>query len=197
MPNKPNYKKIFTTKRDIEEMLKKVCPNLEHKSGIYFYTREKLEEGGGWACYIGKSVDVADRCISHQTSWAQRIDISLKSRKYYNKNNLNGWRLNVLYFPEELLDEKERYYIELYKSKNFECLNVESGGTTGKQLINERKPAKTYTDGLCQGDKRTKRKVKEYFDKYLDFSVKFPSSKIKERKYYEFIEWLYNENEKK
>lgn len=194
MRKTPNYAKIFATKKDIEKQLKLICPNLEHKSGIYFYTREKLEEGGGFACYIGKSVDVAERCISHQTSWVQRIDKSLKSRKYYSKYNLNGWKLNVLYFPEQLLDEKERYYIELYKSKNYEMLNIENGGTIDKQIIGERKPSKTYTQGVTYGTLKTKKKVKEFFDKYLDFVVKQPSTKIKERKFAEFGEFLADAN---
>lgn len=195
MGKKPNYANIFVTKKDIEEQLKLACPTLKHKSGIYFYTREKLEEGGGFACYIGKSVDVAERCISHQTSWSQRIDKSLKSRKYFGKYNLNGWKLNVLYFPEEMLDEKERYYINLYQSKNYEMLNIESGGTTGKEIIGDRKPAKTYTDGIKQGEKKTREEVKTYFDKYLDFAIKPPANKIKERKFKEFEEFLKNEKE--
>lgn len=187
---KPDYAKIFVTKKDVEEQLKLACPNLEHKSGIYFYTREKLEEGGGFACYIGKSVDVADRCISHQTSWVQRIDISLKSRKYYGKYNLNGWKLNVLYFPKHLLDEKERYYINLYQSKGYEILNIESGGSEGKEDINKRQEGRTYREGVTYGELKAKRQVKVFFDKYLNFEIKQPSNKIKERKYNEFKDWL-------
>ena len=191
MPNKPNYKQLNARKKEVAQKLKKVCPNINNNSGIYFYTRERtVEEGGGKACYIGKSRTLLDRCISHDMGYAQRIDISLKKRKYYSESNPYGWKLNVLFFPENLLDEKERYYIELYQSHYEECYNKESGGTTGKSLINERKPPKTYQDGLLQGDKRTKRKFKEYFDKYLDFQVRFPSNKIKERKYNEFKEWL-------
>ena len=190
MGKRYNYAKLFVTKKDVEEQLKLACPNLQHKSGIYFYTREKLEQGGGFACYVGKSIDVAERCISHQISWQQEIDISLKSRKYYGKYNLNGWKLNVLYFPEELLNEKERYYINLYKNQNYEMLNIESGGTTGKSIIGERKPAKTYTDGIKQGQKKTREEVKTYFDKYLDFAVKPPANKIKERKVEEFKKFL-------
>ena len=66
-----------------------------------------------------------------------------------------------------------------------------------EEIIGEKKPTKLYSDGLLQGDKRTKRKVKEYFDKYLDFSIRLPSNKIKERKYNEFKEWLNNEDEEK
>lgn len=194
MPNKPNYKQLYARKKEVAQKLKKVCPNINNNSGIYFYTRERtVEEGGGKACYIGKSRTLLDRCISHDIGYAQRIDISLKKRKYYSENNPYGWKLNVLFFPENLLDEKERYYIELYQSHYEECYNKENGGTTGKSLINERKPAKNYTDGLKQGAKNAHRKVKEYFEKYLDFEIKNPSNKIKERKYNEFKEWLDNE----
>lgn len=187
-----NYADMFITRQQIEKQLKYACPNIEHKSGIYFYIREKLEQGGGFACYIGKSVDVLDRCIAHQVSWEQRIDISLKSRKYYSKNNLNGWRLNVLYFPEELLYKKERYYIELYQRKGYEMLNIESGGLQEKFDIAERKSPKTYREGIAQGEKKAYKRVREFFDKYLDYSLKEPSNKTKERKLKEFEELLKN-----
>ena len=190
---KHDYADMFITKAKIEKQLKYACPNIEHKPGIYFYTREKLEQGGGFACYIGKSVDVLERCISHQCSWQQRIDISLKHRKYYSKHNLNGWRLNVLYFPEELLYEKEKYYIALYQSKNYEMLNIESGGAKEKFDINERKSGKTYTQGVEYGEKKAIRQVKEFFDKYLDYGIKEPSNKVKERKIKEFEELLKGE----
>ena len=191
----PNYKQLYARKKEVANKLKKICPKITNDSGIYFYTREKsIEEGGGRAFYIGKSRTLLDRCISHDMGYAQRIDISLKKRKYYSESNPYGWKLNVLTFPERLLDEKERYYIDLYMRIGGECYNKENGGTTGKQLINERKPPKTYQDGLKQGDKRTKRKVKEYLDKYLDVTIKEPSNKIKERKYNEFKEWIDGED---
>jgi hypothetical protein len=43
---------------------------------------------------------------------------------------------------------------------------------------------------LKQGRKNAVREVKVFFDKYLDYSVKGVSNKIKERKYNEFKEWL-------
>ena len=125
--------------------------------------------------------------------YAQRIDVSLKKRKYYSETNPYGWKLNVLFFPEHLLDEKERHYIELYVNNGGECYNKESGGTLGKSMINERKPPKTYQDGLKQGRKNAIREVKVFFDKYLDYQMKPPSNKIKERKLQEFTDWLKDE----
>lgn len=170
---KPNYKQLYARKKEVAQKLKKVCPNINNNSGIYFYTRERtVEEGGGKACYIGKSRTLLDRCIAHDIGYAQRIDISLKKRKYYSESNPYGWKLNVLFFPENLLDEKERYYIELYQSHYEECYNKESGGTTGKSLINERKPPKTYTDGKKFGRKQLANKLKHIIDNHLVISLK-------------------------
>ena len=73
-------------------------------------------------------------------------------------------------------------------------LNIESGGTTGKEIIGKRKPAKTYTDGVKQGKKKIFEKVKLYFNKYLSFAIKPPINKVKERKLREFKEWLEVQN---
>lgn len=183
----PNYKQIFARKKAVAEKLKRICPNITNDSGIYFYTREKEE--GGRAFYIGKSRHLLDRCVTHDTTYSQRIDKSLKSRKYFSKTNPYGWKLNVLFFPEYILDEKEAYYIELYRKEGGECYNIESGGSLGKEIIGERKAPKGYRDGLAQGRKSAKKEVNAFF-KYLDYSIKQPSNKIKERKYNEFAEWL-------
>ena len=187
MSEKQNYRQIFARQKQCEGILKKACPNINHNSGIYFLLRE--EEGHRYG-YIGKGKDVLRRMCSHLSGYQQRVDISLRKRGFYSKENEGGWKLNVLYFPEHLLDEKERYYIELYRKSGTILYNVESGGTINKEIIGERKAPKTYQDGLRQGDKRTKRKVKEYFEKYLDVMIRQPSNKIKEKKYNEFISWL-------
>jgi hypothetical protein len=184
-------KAVFAKQKQYEDIVKKACPSIDNKSGIYFYTRTDLVTGEKFA-YIGLAKRLLSRCCQHMLGY-QHIDISIRKRGLYSKENEGGWELNCLHFPEHLIEEKERFYIEQYQKANITLLNIEGGGRQGKVDIAERKPAKTYTDGLCQGDKRTKRKVKEYFDKYLDFSVKLPSNKIKERKYNEFKEWLNNE----
>lgn len=191
----PNYKQIFAKQKQLEKVIKMACPSIDNKSGIYFYTRKDEETGEKFA-YIGLAKNLMRRSVSHLQGY-QHIDISLRKRGFYSEENPSGWQLNCLHFPEHLLEEKERYFIERYINAGFTLYNIESGGREGKTDINERKPTKTYMDGLKQGDKRTKRKVKEYFDKYLDFQVRPPSNKIKERKHNEFKEWLNNENEEK
>lgn len=185
-----NYKQIFARQRQCEEILKKACPNLRHESGIYFLTRE---ENNIKYAYLGKGVDVCKRMCSHLMGYSQRIDISLRKRGLYSNSNELGWKLNVMYFPKELLDEKERYYITQYIENKFVMYNIESGGTLNKEIIGERKPPKTYTQGVEYGEKKAIRRVKEFFDKYLDYGIKEPSNKVKERKKKEFEELLKGE----
>ena len=99
----------------------------------------------------------------------------------------------MLYFPEEMLNQKEKYYIALYQSKGYEMLNIESGGAKEKFDIAERKPAKTYTQGVEYGEKKAIKRIRELFDKYLDYGIKEPSNKVKERKLKEFEELLKGE----
>lgn len=188
MPNKPNYKQIFAKQKQYEDIVKKACPSIDNRSGVYFYTRTDLVTGEKFA-YIGLAKRLLARCCQHMLGY-QHIDISIRKRGLYSKENEGGWKLNCLHFPEHLIEEKERFYIEQYQKANITLLNIEGGGRQGKVDIAERKPTKTYTDGLNQGRKNAVKEVKVFFDKYLDFSVKLPSNKIKERKYNEFKEWL-------
>lgn len=167
--NKFNYKRIFAIQKDLEQICLKACPKLTHNSGIYFYTRDDYVEGK--CCYIGKSCDLLKRCASHLQGW-QRIDISLRKRGFYSKDNELGWKLNCLYFPENKLDEKESYYIKAYLDAGYELYNIESGGSTGKTMINERKPEKGYLDGLKQGRKNVVKDLKHIIDLYLNISLK-------------------------
>lgn len=165
MPKKPiNYGKLFAIQHEIEGRLKELCPQLDHKSGIYFYTR--VDETGKYA-YIGKSVDCCQRCVSHTLGNQQRIDGSIKKRGLYSLINQGGWKLNVLYYPEQFLDEKEAYYIDLYKQHGYTLYNIESGGTLGKTIIGDRKTSKGYRDGVDYGYLKARRDVSKWFDKNL------------------------------
>ena len=188
-----NYKQLFAIQSKLEKQLKLACPEIDSKSGIYFLTRK---DDDGSFFYIGKGVNLIRRMCSHLQGYQQRIDVSLKKRGFYSEENTLGWKLNVMHFKPEELDEKERYFIDLYLKNNWTSYNVESGGTIGKTIIGERKPAKTYTDGIKQGQNKTREEIKIYFDKYLDFYIKPPTNKIKERKAEEFKKFLEECSEK-
>lgn len=166
-----NYKQLFAIQKRLEEQVKMACPNMKHQAGIYFYIRKDEE---GKHCYIGQSQDCLKRCASHMHGY-QHIDISLRKRGFYSPDNTTGWELNVLYFPENMLNEKEQYYIDAYTKAGYDVYNIESGGTTGKTMINERKPARGYMDGLKQGRKTVCRDLKNLLDKYLVVSLKVES----------------------
>ena len=186
-----NYKQIFAKKDDAEKRLRGICPEAAvHRSGIYFYTREDME---GKHAYIGKALDICSRTISHINGYQQRIDISLKSRGFYSELNPSGWKLNVLYYPKSELDKWESYWIDVYRNAGVDLYNIESGGTDGKTIIGERKPPKTYRDGLAQGRKALARELKHIIDTHLEISLK-KETKISQKALQKFYDLL-NEGE--
>ena len=190
MANKQvDYRKLFAIQKKLETILKKACPNISHKSGIYFYIREDEK---GKSIYLGKAQDLIQRNTSHLQGYQQHIDISIKKRGFYSEENFGGWKLNVLEFPESELNEKERYYIDLYRKAGYRMYNVESGGSEGKTDINERKLGKGYYDGVKQGYLNGKRLIAHLFDKHLDCVYKGSKEPTKNQqkamaKFQEFI----------
>lgn len=193
-----NYKQIFAKKKALEQKILKVCPNAKKQSGIYFLVRE---ENGFKYAYIGQALSVLDRLVSHLEGYSQHIDRSLKNHKLYSKENPNGWKIGCLYFPKDELNKKEQEYIRLYANNGYQLRNKTSGSQDGDKFgIAENKPSLGYRDGIKQGEKNMLKKVKVFFEKYLDFVIKDKPNKIKERKYNEFVELLnyekgVNENE--
>lgn len=186
MAQQVDYRKLFGVQKSLEKTILKVCPNMQHKSGIYFYTREDENEK---AIYIGQSVDCLKRSCSHLQGYQQRIDISLKKKGFYSPDNKLGWKLNVLYFPENKLDEMEKYYIDKYKKANYTIYNVEGGGKADKTMIGERKSPMGYRDGIKRGKTTLKKELNEIIDKYLVISVK-KDNKLSQRMIEKFFKLL-------
>ena len=186
-----DYKKLFSVQSELEKIVKRACPTMTHTSGIYFYTR--VDDEGKYA-YIGKSVDAIVRSISHIQGYKQSIDISLKKWGFYSEENKMGWHLNFLPFPEELLDEKESFYIDKYRNAGYVLYNVESGGTVGKEIIGDKKAPKGYKDGLIQGTKNTQKEISKLFEKNLIFDINGKPNKNKQKAYVKFENFLRGEN---
>lgn len=189
---KLHYKKIFTQQYDLIKRIKKICPSMDHQSGIYFYIR--VDENGGKHAYIGKAVDLLKRTASHLRGWNQRIDGSLKKRGLYGKDNPYGWKLNFLHFPENKLDEKEHYYIKKYQVAGYEMYNIESGGNVGKEDINERKLGKGYYDGIERGIEKTRKEIAHWFDLHLEYSIKGKPTVNKQKAFDKFTKFLKGED---
>lgn len=191
MENKKwSAKRFYTNQAQAEQLLLSVCPKADHRSGIYFYLREDTDGKYG---YIGKATDLINRNVAHIIGYQQHIDISIKKRGFYSADNPSGWRLNVLYYPKEDLDRWERHWIALYRDSDYTLYNVESGGTDGKEIIGERKPPKTYRDGLAQGRKSLARELRHIIDTHLEIKLRKEDNKISQKALAKFWELLESE----
>lgn len=188
-----NYKKIYAMKKEYENQILKVCPDCPNTSGIYFLLRE---ENGFRFGYIGKAKHLLERLSSHLAGYKQIIDKSLKKHKLWSEENPTGYKVYFLEFPEDVLNEKEQYYIKKYASAGYQLRNVESGGQLGKTDIGERKPPKNYYDGLQQGYKNAQKEVAHLFKLHLDYAPKKnPATKLQQKAMQKFEDFL-NELEK-
>ena len=161
---------IKRMEREIKQRLLFINPKLNEQSGIYFLTRE--DELGIKYAYIGQAKRILARLAQHMTGY-QHIDLSLKKHGLISNNNMCGWNVNFLNFPEELLDEKEQYYIKKYALGGYQLRNKTAGGQgSGKKQINDYRPGKTYRQGVEQGMKNASRDVAKLFEKHLNVSAK-------------------------
>lgn len=190
-----NYSAIFDKIDKLKAQVKEICPTAKDKSGIYIIKRE---ENGFRYAYVGQSLNVLTRLAQHLDGYtkpnAQHIDLSLRKRGLKTYTNPNGWEMGVLYCPTYELNAKEQYYVRLYANSGFQMLNKTSGSQNGDKFgINQNKDNRGYREGVADGEKRVIRRVKELFDKYLDYGIKEPSNKVKERKIKEFEKLLKGE----
>ena len=164
---------------------------MKNQSGIYFYTR--TDENGISYFYIGQSVDCLERNISHLSGF-QHIDLSIKKRGFYSEENPYGWKLNFIHYPKEKLDEMEQYWILEYTKKGYQCrYNKTAGGQgTGKEKINEFKPAKGYYDGIKQGKKSLAKELSHIAEKHLEIRLKpeKQGNKVSEKQYEKFMDLI-------
>lgn len=187
-----NYNKLYAIKRDVEGQIKKVCPNIQNKSGLYFYTRES---DGFKFCYVGKSVKLIDRLVSHSMGYEQHIDLSLKKYKLFSDKNPDGWKISYKYFPLDELDQKEREYILKAHQNGYQLYNVEIGGTVGKSDIGIRREPKGYKKGVEYGYLKAKKEVANLFEKHLDYACKNPNNKNHQKAKLKFEDFLRIEKE--
>lgn len=169
-----DYKKLRQAKA-IEatnrKRLLKINPKLDDGSGIYFLTRTDENEIPYF--YIGQAVHIIQRMCSHLTGY-QHIDLSIKKRGFYSKENPYGWKINFIHYPVEQLDKMEQYWILEYTKKGYQCRYNKTSGSQGegKEKINEFRPAKGYRDGIQQGKITLARELKHIIDIHLNVSIR-------------------------
>lgn len=96
-----------------------LCTNLtgdKTKTGIYKITNIKTKE-----CYIGQAINITERFKQH-AKCGLGIDTPAANKLYKAMQEYGIWNFSWEILEEclkEELNEKEKYYIELYDSKNF------------------------------------------------------------------------------
>lgn len=169
-----NIAKAKAIERKNKERLLKVNPNLNDKGGIYFFLRE--DANGFKYAYIGQSKEsngILTRLAQHLSGYNQHIDLSLKKHKLYSEDNPYGWRVEFMNFPDSQLDEKEQYYIKQYALAGYQLRNVSLGGqSSGRNMINDTKPAKGYRDGVKYGRISLAKELRHIIDLHLTVKLK-------------------------
>ena len=144
----------------------------DKKSGIYLWDR--YDEDGKYCWYVGKAKNLLRRTAQHIVDGQSHLDKSIKAHgvaeyKIIGKPTLwkeTTWRVDILELCGiENLDKLEQYYIDKWQKDypNGIMYNVESGGTTGKTIIGEKKQRR---DVKWKAEARAKviAEFREYFD---------------------------------
>lgn len=108
--------------------------NTERKSGIYCIENINTNKK-----YIGQSVDIIDRWRKHRYELNKNHHDNDYLQKAWNKYGEENFKFYVLeYCVIDDLNEKERYYIDLYKTLNRNYgYNLKSGGQDSNTLSQE------------------------------------------------------------
>lgn len=190
-------KQRFAILNDKKKIIKSICPDITNESGIYLFYRKN--EDNETCFYVGQAKDLLTRTAQHLMGRTQHIDKSLYVHKLYGEGIPYGWKLKVIYkCGIGYLDFYEQQFIQHYLKQGYKCYNVAGGGQFDKKSdVGERYEVKlkTYKNGKKIAYEKAREYVKEMFDKYLDFTIKGKSGKVKERKFEEFKKWLEVQNE--
>ena len=146
-------------------------PALNDESGIYLLLRK--DEDGITYFYVGQSLHILTRLAQHMVGW-QHIDLSIKKRGLCSQDNPYGWLVYFKNYPINELDKWEQYWILELTKKGFQCRYNKTSGSqgSGKEKINDYRPAKGYRDGLDQGRKNLAKELSHIIDKHLVVGLK-------------------------
>ena len=189
-----DYKKLRQTKaieRKNKQLFLKLNKKLNDSSGIYILFR--TDENDIKYIYCGQAKHILSRLAQHMSGY-QHIDLSLKKRGLWSENNPYGWMVYFKNYQEKELDEKEQFWILEMTKRGYQCrYNKTAGGQgSGKEKINEFRPAKGYRDGIQQGRKAMARELASIAEKHLTITLRAEKqgNKISERQFEKFKELL-------
>lgn len=165
-----NFRKSKAIEHQNKQMLLKINPYLDEKSGIYILTRE--DEDGIRYAYIGQAKHILTRLAQHLVGY-QHIDLSLRKHWLYSSENIHGWKIEFLNYPLNDLNAMEQYHIRKYANDGYQLRNKTSGSQgEGKRQIDEYRPSKGYHDGLKQGRKNLAKELSHIIEKHLEITLK-------------------------
>lgn len=117
--NKPRVLSMLIWQTYFQKPLKSLAANVvgvNDKMGIYKITNIKTKE-----CYIGQAVSIKDRWNEH-VKCGLGIDTPASNKLYKSMQDYGLWNFSFEVLeecPREQLNEKERYYIDLYQSYDY------------------------------------------------------------------------------
>ena len=179
-------KKLIIAKKSIAPIIAESAQTKQ--PGIYLF--ERTDENGVVFFYCGQAKNIFKRIVSHWNGY-QRIDISIRKRKFKSDENPHGWAFCILeYCPVDKLDEREQYWILEQMRQGKQTYNVTYGSqSNGKQNIKEGKTPRGYFDGKAAGYLMARKEVAHWFALHLNVSMKKPTKNAEKAlaKFQEFI----------
>lgn len=86
--------------------------------------------------YIGKSMHLENRFKQHFKSLNENKHYNLHLQRSFNKYGIQNFKWFILeYCDSSKLDEKEKFWIKLFKDNNFKLYNICEGGEGGKMPL--------------------------------------------------------------
>ncbi len=186
-----DFRKMKAIESANKKKLLKLFPTLTEDSGIYILYR--FEDGFKYA-YVGQAKKILTRLASHMRGY-QHIDLSIKKHGWYSEENKTGWFVSAFKYPENVLDEKEQFYVRECARAGYQLRNKTAGGQgEGKTRISDFKPAKSYYDGLKQGRENLRRELAHIVDTYFNIELK-KDNKLSQKALIKFYDLLKKEEE--
>lgn len=117
--NKPRILSMLIWSTFFQKEMTNLCNNIlgtKTTTGIYKITNQQTNK-----CYIGQSVDVSKRWKDH-AKCGLGIDTPAGNKLYKDMLDIGIWNFSWELLEEcskEMLNEREKYYIELYQSKDY------------------------------------------------------------------------------
>lgn len=175
-----------------KKILLQLNPDLNDKSGIYFFIR--TDEFGIKHAYIGQSIHILTRLYEHLNGFSSHIDLSIRKHGLFKPDNTTGWRVGFLNLPVSQLDTAEKYYIKLYANKGYQLKNTSLGGSGANKSSGSlsETPRKGYREGVLQGKRQLAKELFGIYNKHLAISVKpeKAGNKISEKQLDKFMNLL-------